>query len=181
MPLIKHLRKLKIELKTYTGIKVGKYSPPFKKKFSDEDNRKMIQIINDFTPDVLFIGMTCPKQELWAWDNHKEINARVLCSIGAVFDFYAENINFINCYSKANILSVEMEASALFTIANLKRLRAGAILAVDSNLVTGIKKGEFEPGERTGELDQRVQRAIEDEIKIAIEAVKLLEVSHSFT
>ena len=95
--------------------------------------------------------------------------------------FYAENINFINCYSKANILSVEMEASALFTIANLKRLRAGAILAVDSNLVTGIKKGEFEPGERTGELDQRVQRAIEDEIKIAIEAVKLLEVSHSFT
>ena len=94
---------------------------------------------------------------------------------------YRGTIEELRQYWSEGVAMVEMEASALFTIANLKRLRAGAILAVDSNLVTGIKKGEFEPGERTGELDQRVQRAIEDEIKIAIEAVKLLEVSHSFT
>ncbi len=95
--------------------------------------------------------------------------------------FYVENKDFIRSYNEANVLSVEMEASALFTIANLKRLRAGAILAVDSNLVTGLKKGEFEPGEKKGELDYRVKRAIEDEIKIAINAVKLLENAHSFT
>ena len=89
--------------------------------------------------------------------------------------FYAENIDFVNCYRKAKVLSVEMEASAIFTLANLNGLRAGAILAVDSNLLTGIKKGEFEPGEKAGELDARVQKAIEDEISIAIEAVKILE------
>jgi uridine phosphorylase len=89
--------------------------------------------------------------------------------------FYAENKDFVRTYKEARILSVEMEASVIFTLTNLKNLRGGAILAVDSNLVTGIKKGEFEYGEKTGELDTRVQNSIEDEIKVAIEAVKILE------
>ena len=89
--------------------------------------------------------------------------------------FYAENEDFVNSYNKAKILSVEMEASVIFTLTNLKNLRGGAIMVVDSNLVTGIKKGEFEAGEKTGELDIRVQKSIENEIRIAIEAVKILE------
>jgi uridine phosphorylase len=89
--------------------------------------------------------------------------------------FYAENKDFVKSYSEANILSVEMEASVIFTLTNLKRLRGGAILVVDSNLLTGIKKSEFNSGEKTGELDPRVQEAINDEIKIAIEAVKIME------
>lgn len=89
--------------------------------------------------------------------------------------FYAENQDFVRCYSEANVLSVEMEASVIFTLTNLKRLGGGAILVVDSNLLTGIKKGEFDSGEKTGELDPCVQEAIEDEIKIAIKAVKILE------
>ena len=89
--------------------------------------------------------------------------------------FYAENKDFVKSYNQANILSVEMEASIIFTLTNLKGLKGGAILVVDSNLQTGIKKGEFDAGEKTGELDPRVQEAINDEIKIAIEAVKILE------
>jgi hypothetical protein len=42
-------------------------------------------------------------------------------------------------------------------------------------LTKGIKKSEFEPGQKVGELDERVQKAIQDEIKVAIEAVKLLD------
>ena len=89
--------------------------------------------------------------------------------------FYAENKDFVRSYNQARILSVEMEASVIFTLTNLKKLRGGAILTVDSNLVTGIKKSEFEAGEKTGELDTRVQDSIENEIRIAIEAVKILE------
>lgn len=89
--------------------------------------------------------------------------------------FYAEDKNFIKTYCEANVLSVEMEASVIFTLTNLKRLRGGAILVVDSNLVTGIKKGEFDSGEETGELDPKVKIGIEDEIRIAIDAVKILE------
>jgi len=85
--------------------------------------------------------------------------------------FYAGSYDI---WGKAGVLSVEMECSAIFTIAGLKGLGSGAILAVDGNLATGIKKGEFEPGEKSGELDERVQDAIEQEIKIAIEAVKIL-------
>jgi len=86
--------------------------------------------------------------------------------------FYAGSYDI---WGKARVLSVEMECSAIFTVAGLKGLRAGAILAVDGNLARGIKKGEFEPGEKSGELDERVQDAIEQEIKIAIEAVKFLD------
>jgi len=45
----------------------------------------------------------------------------------------------------------------------------------------GITQGKFESGDTTGELDECVQRAIEDEIRITIEAVKLLEDGHSLT
>lgn len=89
--------------------------------------------------------------------------------------FYAERKDFVKSYSEVNVLSVEMEASVIFTLTNLKKLRGGAILVVDSNLLTGIKKGEFNSGQKTGELDPRVQKAINDEIRIAIEAVKILE------
>jgi len=108
----------------------------------------------------------------------KEVHTGIVLSSDA---FYAEENEATLRLAEANVLSVEMECSVLFTLAGLKGLRAGAILAVDGNLVKGIKKGEFEPGERTGEFDESVQRAIEDEIRIAIEAVKLLESGHSFT
>jgi len=88
--------------------------------------------------------------------------------------FYGDMEN-LRLWSRYNVLSVEMESSVIFIIANLKKLKAGTILAVDGNPVLGIGKGEFEPGERTGEFDQRVQDAIENEALIAIEAVKMLE------
>lgn len=89
--------------------------------------------------------------------------------------FYSDNIEVLKSWSKSNILSIEMECSAIFTLASLKKLKAGAILAVDGNILKGIKKGEFEPGEKTGELDERVQEAIKEEIRIAIQAIKILE------
>jgi N-acetylglucosaminyldiphosphoundecaprenol N-acetyl-beta-D-mannosaminyltransferase len=68
---------------------VGFYSPPYKSDFSDEENEQMISVVNNFVPDVLFVGMTAPKQEKWV-NTHKELlNAKLICSIGAAFDFYA--------------------------------------------------------------------------------------------
>jgi len=95
--------------------------------------------------------------------------------------FYGGNDEAIRQFGEANVLSIEMECSVIFTLAGMKGLKSGAIMAVDGNLVEGTGKGEFEPGERTGELDDRVQRAVEDEIRIAIEAVKILERGQSFT
>jgi N-acetylglucosaminyldiphosphoundecaprenol N-acetyl-beta-D-mannosaminyltransferase len=76
----------------FPAVIVQTYSPPFKKEFSIDDNKSMIRAINTFDPDVLFIGMTAPKQEKWAYSQFNELSARHICCIGAVFDFYAGTV-----------------------------------------------------------------------------------------
>jgi len=79
--------KVKVD---YPNLEPLTYSPPFKQQFSDEDNEKMIDFINSSKPDLLWIGMTAPKQEVWTFTNWNrlDIDCHVGC-IGAVFDFYA--------------------------------------------------------------------------------------------
>lgn len=76
----------------FPNIKVNTYSPPYKPAFSDEDNAAMIEKINEVKPDVLFVGMTAPKQETWVHEHSDQIQAKTICSIGAVFDFYAGTV-----------------------------------------------------------------------------------------
>jgi N-acetylglucosaminyldiphosphoundecaprenol N-acetyl-beta-D-mannosaminyltransferase len=66
----------------------GVYSPPFG-SWSEFQNRRMVQIINTAKPDVLWVGMTAPKQEKWVEENRHSLAVPVIASIGAVFDFYA--------------------------------------------------------------------------------------------
>ena len=51
----------------YPHLKVVTYSPPYKPEFSDEDNKAIIDAINAANPDLLWIGMTAPKQEKWTY------------------------------------------------------------------------------------------------------------------
>jgi len=76
----------------FPNIEVGSYSPPFKSSFTSSETQLMIEAVNAFQPDVLFIGMTAPKQEKWAFANKKALEVPIICSIGAVFDFYAGTI-----------------------------------------------------------------------------------------
>ncbi len=66
----------------------GVVSPPFG-DWSDIENLRMVKMINDAKPDVLWVGMTAPKQEKWVEANRRHLTAPVIGSIGAVFDFYA--------------------------------------------------------------------------------------------
>lgn len=76
--------------KEYPNIDVMTYSPPYKQEFTDEDDCAMINAINAANPDLLWIGMTAPKQEKWAYQHWEELNIHCHCgTIGAVFDFYA--------------------------------------------------------------------------------------------
>ncbi|MEG1543362.1 MAG: WecB/TagA/CpsF family glycosyltransferase [Tannerellaceae bacterium] len=84
------LSKIEKRINTsYPNIEVKSFSPPYKLIFSEEENNKMIKHINDFNPDILFVGMTAPKQEKWIHENKVKIQAHVITGIGAVFDFYA--------------------------------------------------------------------------------------------
>lgn len=74
----------------YPNIEIITYSPPYKAEFTDDENRAMVNAINEANPDLLWIGMTAPKQEKWAYRHWNELNIHCHCgTIGAVFDFYA--------------------------------------------------------------------------------------------
>lgn len=77
----------------YPNITVETYSPPYKPEFSEEDNKAIIHAINTAKPDLLWIGMTAPKQEKWTYTHWKELNINCHCgNIGAVFDFFAGTV-----------------------------------------------------------------------------------------
>jgi bacterial polymer biosynthesis proteins, WecB/TagA/CpsF family len=87
------LQKIQIKAeKEYPNIQVYSYSPPYKAEFSEEENRLMIDAINTIEPDVLFVGMTAPKQEKWAYQHFNQLLVGHVCCIGAVFDFYAGTV-----------------------------------------------------------------------------------------
>ena len=88
------LRKIKERLSLdYPNLRVGTFSPPYKDNFANDEIAQMIQEVNYFNPDALFVGMTAPKQEKWAHKNGSQLNVGVICCIGAVFDFYAGTVN----------------------------------------------------------------------------------------
>lgn len=66
----------------------GTLSPPFR-PWSEDENEAMVQTINAARPDVLWVGMTAPKQEKWIQENRDKLNAPIIGAIGAVFDFFA--------------------------------------------------------------------------------------------
>ncbi|OGU33337.1 MAG: hypothetical protein A2057_10735 [Ignavibacteria bacterium GWA2_35_9] len=86
--LVKMEKKARID---YPSITTESYAPPFRESFTKDDNEKMIKVINQFNPDILFIGMTAPKQEKWAYEHKDKINANIICTVGNVFDWFADN------------------------------------------------------------------------------------------
>lgn len=77
----------------YPHLKVVTYSPPYKPEFSEEDNKAIIEAINAVDPDLLWIGMTAPKQEKWTYSHWNELNIHChVGTIGAVFDFFAGTV-----------------------------------------------------------------------------------------
>lgn len=74
----------------YPNIYVETYSPPYKPEFTKEENTAIINAINKANPDLLWIGMTAPKQEKWTYSHWNELNIHChVGTIGAVFDFFA--------------------------------------------------------------------------------------------
>lgn len=84
------LSKIKANMyKYFPNIEVvGTYSPPFKAEFSIEDNQSIVNVINQAMPDILWVGMTAPKQEKWLYMNKNELDVKFIGPIGAVFDFF---------------------------------------------------------------------------------------------
>ena len=85
--------QLKINLeKKYPGIKIsGTYTPLFNKKYKKE-SQDVINMINNHKPNILWIGLSTPKQEYFMGDWHNKVSANVMIGVGAAFDIHSDNI-----------------------------------------------------------------------------------------
>ena len=84
------LERLKERLKTkYPDLIIaGIYSPPFR-QLSKEENDKIVEDINSSNPDIIWVGLGSPKQDLWMHEHRNRINAPIMIGVGAAFDFLA--------------------------------------------------------------------------------------------
>ncbi|MDH5571485.1 MAG: WecB/TagA/CpsF family glycosyltransferase [Gammaproteobacteria bacterium] len=95
---------------TYPDIVLaGTLSPPFR-EWTTEENTDMINSINAAAPDVLWVGMTAPKQEKWIEENRHALNVSIIGAIGAVFDFFA------GTYPRAPKLATKLGIEWLFRL-----------------------------------------------------------------
>ena len=79
--------------KDYPHIDIKTFSPPYKAVFSPEENQAMVDAVNAADPDLLWVGMTAPKQEKWLDEHWAELDIRCHAgAIGAVFDFFAGTV-----------------------------------------------------------------------------------------
>lgn len=73
----------------FPGLHVaGTYSPPFRPLTKEEDD-DLVERINAAAPDIVWVGLSTPKQERWMYDHLGKLNAPVLIGVGAAFDFHA--------------------------------------------------------------------------------------------
>ncbi|MEM0272502.1 MAG: nucleoside phosphorylase [Thermoprotei archaeon] len=77
--------------------------------------------------------------------------------------YYAESIDIAKRWHDLNVVSVEMETSALFVLSNIKGVKSGAILVCDGNLIYGKKKAEVLRGQQPYEPEvlEGIHRATE--------------------
>ena len=71
---------------------VGTYSPPFGFEKNHEEMEKIKKMIKEANPEILIVGLGCPKQEKFMYHHSKELDVPVSFGLGASFDFEAGNI-----------------------------------------------------------------------------------------
>lgn len=69
----------------------GAYSPPFREMTAAEDD-ELIRVINTAAPDIVWVGLSTPKQERWMAQHVDRLNAPVLIGVGAAFDIHAGTV-----------------------------------------------------------------------------------------
>jgi N-acetylglucosaminyldiphosphoundecaprenol N-acetyl-beta-D-mannosaminyltransferase len=71
----------------FPGLSIaGTYTPPFR-SLTPEEDKEIIERINRSEADIVWIGISTPKQELWMADHIGKLDAPVIIGVGAAFDF----------------------------------------------------------------------------------------------
>ena len=93
----KTLQKLKNNiLKKYPNLNiVGTFAPPFR-ELNEEEEMSLRNLISKVSPDFMWIGLSCPKQEKFmlkhSFKKKYSLDVKMMIGVGAAFDYHAENI-----------------------------------------------------------------------------------------
>lgn len=86
LPGVAELLKRRLE-ETYNGIKiVGCLTPPFS-PLSESDEQNLINTVRELKPDIIWIGLSTPKQEKFMAKYIQRLDATLMIGVGAAFDF----------------------------------------------------------------------------------------------
>jgi len=76
-------------IESFPGLRVtGTFCPPFR-ELTPEEDQAAVDMINAARPDIVWIGLSTPKQERWMAKHLGRIEAPVMIGVGAAFDFLA--------------------------------------------------------------------------------------------
>ena len=77
----------------FPGLKVvGTYSPPFGFEKDEAELARIIQMVKEAAPQILIVGLGCPKQELFIYNHREALGVPVSLGLGASLDFEAGNV-----------------------------------------------------------------------------------------
>ena len=75
----------------FSGTKVvGTYCPPFR-KLNEKEDSEVCDIINASKADIIWVGLSTPKQEYWMYEHKDKLKASLMIGVGAAFDFHTGN------------------------------------------------------------------------------------------
>lgn len=76
----------------YPAIQIaGYYSPPFRPLTAKEDS-DVVTMINASHADILWIGLGCPKQEIWMYRHRERLDVPVMAGVGQAFNIVAGSL-----------------------------------------------------------------------------------------
>lgn len=87
----------------YPGIRIaGSYSPPYAAAFSAEENQKILRLIEEAKPDILWVSLTAPKQDFWIYEHFAQLHTNIAIGIGGALDVMSGNISRAPLFMQKN-------------------------------------------------------------------------------
>jgi N-acetylglucosaminyldiphosphoundecaprenol N-acetyl-beta-D-mannosaminyltransferase len=81
-----------ILVQRFPGLQiVGTYSPPFR-SLTEKEDEEICLMINQTKPDIVWVALGAPKQDIWMYEHREKIDAAVLHGVGAAFDFLSGRV-----------------------------------------------------------------------------------------
>jgi N-acetylglucosaminyldiphosphoundecaprenol N-acetyl-beta-D-mannosaminyltransferase len=78
--------RLALILQDHGSTVAGTFTPPFR-ALTPEEEVEVVDLINGSAADVLWVGLSTPKQEKWMFNHRSELTVPVSVGVGAAFDF----------------------------------------------------------------------------------------------